>query len=263
MSKEHIWPDWLRRYVPRNATTTRHTRPGPFGLMKGKLHRPGDPASQRLRCVCEKCNNGWMSHLQIKAKPILVGLISNTWESLDRDAQTTFSAWATMFTTVFEMADPSSAAVSPEERSQFRKDLIPSTNWTVSFTNYNGPDYGPSISHHEGYSRKAPGRPCLQYTSAVIGKLVFQTFYTPTHAIWLPDRTYHRKLQLHQTWPVHEDVLVQCGETVAENDVLEIYQRLATMLGAKDQRHSLFARFGNMLTKIAFRVAKSKRTGAH
>ncbi len=61
LSKEHVWPDWLRQYIPRDPTAPNrslHTTgllwidesgKRKSSLNPGKLARPGEMADQRLR----------------------------------------------------------------------------------------------------------------------------------------------------------------------------------------------------------------------
>src|SRR5690554_4784517 len=103
LSKEHIWPEWMRAFVPRRFQKTVHSvvhRERPSGLVEattGGLHRPGDPMSQRLRIVCTKCNGGWMSNLQKQAREPLVLLIQGSLDSVGPDEQRRLAAWCAMF----------------------------------------------------------------------------------------------------------------------------------------------------------------------
>jgi hypothetical protein len=78
LTREHIWADWFRAHLPRtlpfyhsgrivlNEDNTR---------TRNSKKMSGDPRSKKLRIVCNKCNNGWMSDLQNATKPILTPLL--------------------------------------------------------------------------------------------------------------------------------------------------------------------------------------------
>jgi hypothetical protein len=70
-SKEHIFPQWLSaHYGARTEVVTPHR----VSAMTGKLlsERPPKPLSG-FKCgdVCGDCNNGWMSQLEDRVRPIL------------------------------------------------------------------------------------------------------------------------------------------------------------------------------------------------
>lgn len=131
LSKEHIWADWMRQVFPRSDHSTRHAVTSPNGRRHGKLHRPGDVRSQRLRVVCSECNNGWMSRIQSKAKPAILSILNEgkfLSSAADREA---LAAWAVLFTLVYEQAEPSLINSTQEERRAFKESNGPPYGWTV------------------------------------------------------------------------------------------------------------------------------------
>jgi hypothetical protein len=83
LSKEHIWPQWSFKYVPKGSNTV-HTRgvfvsskstPKIKGAKSVKQHN-GTVSTIRLQVVCPRnCNGGWMSVLETRVKPVLVPLM--------------------------------------------------------------------------------------------------------------------------------------------------------------------------------------------
>jgi len=126
LSKEHIFADWLHEYLPRTRSFTdhrvNHGLDDPYGrkdVAAGKLANNGDPLSRKLRVVCASCNNGWMSRLQILAKPILLPFVLGKWRALDANETRIIANWITMFTMVIEFADPATAVVPVAQRELF------------------------------------------------------------------------------------------------------------------------------------------------
>jgi hypothetical protein len=73
MSREHIWGNWLKKYVA--ATMPKHSSsvhvvnpPGESDFFK-VWTRSGDPLRSNVRVVCVNCNNTWLSGIQDAAKP--------------------------------------------------------------------------------------------------------------------------------------------------------------------------------------------------
>jgi hypothetical protein len=133
LSKEHIWPDWMRGYIPRANHSKvawhgvgKHPDPQRFDKPEwslGALARPGDTGSKRLRCVWKTCNNGWMSGLQTLNKPLLTSLLQGHWPANSFSAADLerLSAWITMFTMVVEFADPDTSVISEADRQNSGK----------------------------------------------------------------------------------------------------------------------------------------------
>src|ERR1039457_1463762 len=80
---EHLFSIWIGDLVPKTAA--RHMRTVRAAMGTGdQLDRPyldqarrleGDIKSSRLRTVCKRCNNEWMSAIESAAKPVMTPLI--------------------------------------------------------------------------------------------------------------------------------------------------------------------------------------------
>lgn len=101
----------------------------------GTLHAEriwnGDMLTDTIPCVCERCNSGWMSRLQTRAKPHIVPFLQATWPTLDRWASRSLAAWITMFTMVYEFRAPRTAAIPSKQRDTFRRTRDPIDGWEI------------------------------------------------------------------------------------------------------------------------------------
>ena len=97
MTKQHVWPDWLKLAVPRSFA--RHSQiythmdlqsvDRPLVSSPIVKSKQGDPAVKKVRKVCKSCNSGWMSRLETAAKPVLTPIIRGknaTLSALQREA---------------------------------------------------------------------------------------------------------------------------------------------------------------------------------
>jgi hypothetical protein len=191
LSKEHVWPAWLQKVLPKNFQRREHqvgiglrafTQVGfDESSERGRLANVGDPLTQQLYVVCKRCNNGWMSELQTEAKQILISLIMGDWPILDKQAQATIASWVTMFTMVAEFAHPQTVAIPLSQREQFRETRVPLPDWRIWIAPFDGRAWNKKF-HHVGmglFEFPEPDRvpPCnVQITTAAIGKLLFQSF---------------------------------------------------------------------------------------
>ena len=82
MSKEHIWPDWMEELFPRSDSDQHNQfrarfRLDPSGetiVTQSTKTRPGHASTKHVRKVCNICNNGWMSEMEKRTKPLLLAL---------------------------------------------------------------------------------------------------------------------------------------------------------------------------------------------
>jgi len=95
-SCEDAWPRWL---------TGRFIAPGSMEAQIGndvlKTWRT-DRAEIRIRRVCNACNNGWMSRLEDRGKPVITRLLDQVTCTLDVHDCQTLSLWAVKTSMVLE-----------------------------------------------------------------------------------------------------------------------------------------------------------------
>jgi hypothetical protein len=126
-SREHIWADWLKDYVPR--TQINHGQARTWIHEDGRQdrvvqHRSGDPRSRKLKIVCTACNNNWMSRIQERAKPILIPLIRGDACTLDAEAQRVLSGWAALLVMIDEYTHRDWVSVSAADRAWLKRYAI-------------------------------------------------------------------------------------------------------------------------------------------
>jgi hypothetical protein len=133
LTREHIWPDWLKHYLPRDRVNHPHLSDV---IVPGRIERQvklvsGDPRSRKLRCVCRDCNGGWMSRLQEKTKPILVDLIGRTHRKFTPDELVLLRSWIAMFVIVAEGMDRMARSIPQEDiEFLFTKKVAP-LSWRI------------------------------------------------------------------------------------------------------------------------------------
>jgi hypothetical protein len=114
ISKEDIWPTWTRPYFP--VTSLNHTIGQHILETDRRLHGnttkvSGDPKSRRVKMVCKRCNNGWMSILQNQAKPFLLPLMNGEKTTVNERKQNIIAAWSAMTVICAEYITPRRAAI--------------------------------------------------------------------------------------------------------------------------------------------------------
>jgi hypothetical protein len=234
MSKEHVWADWLRNYIPKNmpsySSLSAVAYPTQTEFTKQKIS--GDIQSRKLRVVCERyCNNGWMSRLQESAKPYVLPLVLGQATAMDAASQGIVAAWIAMTAIVAEYFDPSKAAVSYAQRQYFCKNQTVPPNWKIWIGHYvrgNWPAYlvhNPlpisSAQHRIGRTDTGLPRPNTQTTALVVGELYI---FAASSATDVFDRweVPGEGAKLAQIWPLRRNIVGWPTETLTDRGADQI-----------------------------------------
>ena len=152
LTREHIWADWLRAYIPKDMTSYEAGKvtvnmPGiPDKVAAKKI--AGDPHSRRVKCVCGTCNSGWMSQLQERAKPVVIPLIEGRGLKLSQRQQKTLAAWIAMAVMCSEFGDRTRIAIPQHDRDiLYRHHVPPVANWRIWVASYKTTERVPRWDH--------------------------------------------------------------------------------------------------------------------
>ena len=85
-SNEHLWPQWILRRLKIDRPM-RHSR----GLQPERII---PRAEIKIRCVCERCNGGWMHDLENSNIPLFGCLMEDIAMPLNREQQLSLARWA-------------------------------------------------------------------------------------------------------------------------------------------------------------------------
>ncbi len=116
-TREDAWPRWLARRArtPHGVEVEAERRGVPLPQWRTSRHEI------RVRSVCGRCNNGWMSDMETRAKPVLEGLLDRSTLKLGPREQSTIAEWATKCAMVFEALRGSEEwFYTTEDRRSFR-----------------------------------------------------------------------------------------------------------------------------------------------
>ena len=147
MSLEHIIPKWAGEVLLR-------TKPPPSrpDMRVVALHTRGstdkdagydrewytkDAPNFQVRCVCEDCNNGWMSDIEEAAQPIVTAMIEDQTLTLDTENQAFVSKWLGLKAIVSQYSLPAPTIVR-EWTEAFARERSPPTVWQIRIGRYTG-----------------------------------------------------------------------------------------------------------------------------
>jgi hypothetical protein len=227
LTSEHVWGEWIKKYV--SPTMNKHGSAHVYVRRPGEPDAPiitrkaGDPVMTQVEEVCEKCNTGFLSQIQNRAKPYLLPLFEGKPSRLDEAAQSIIASWIAMttMTASYSIRGRERIAISQSDRDWLRSTLTAPKDWRIW------------IGHCEEWARKEQWvhvtlpifdsenipetvtdndrLPNTQTTAFKIGKLYAFSMSCPfpTTLFGWDWRTYPRAiLFLHEIWPRAEGRVV-------------------------------------------------------
>lgn len=188
---EHVFADWLREVFPRTPRDTRtlgvtqwgQDRRGKLYAMPSRTIRQGHSGSTKVPYVCRGCNNGWMSRMETRTRPILMPLIQGLPHSISTFDLKVLATWIAKTVMVAEYIHPGHIAIPDLERLHLMANLAPPDNWMIWIADYRGLKWRSlALSHHMGKllppkptePADKPLGPDTHVTSIGIGRLFIQ-----------------------------------------------------------------------------------------
>jgi hypothetical protein len=233
-TREHVWAVWLRPYFPRDKLN--HTSGSAIldanGSVTNKVKRwGGDTHNRQLRVVCKRCNETWMSGLQVAAKPSVIPLVRGEQFLLTEERQHALAAWIAMSVICAEYFVPRGVAVSVIDRrfiyrsrsapdamriwiGDFRRGTwVPS--WTHSSLRISGDGLPDSMCRYDdGWPRAN-----TQMTTLVFGRLYVHAFSCPYPEILNSSGlTNFVDSRLIQIWPLRHSFIRWPFNVISDRD---------------------------------------------
>lgn len=145
LSKQHIFPDWINRLITQVnehsqtviiADTSEQLVKKDYTIyVSPELRKKQGPlGSAKLRIVCKKCNNGWMSDLEQSVIPFLLPLIKGEKSEITQIESGLLAQWIMMTTIMHEYTDLNGISTTYEERQALVNGIIP-PSWDIYIAN--------------------------------------------------------------------------------------------------------------------------------
>jgi hypothetical protein len=148
LTKEHIFPDWLKNVIPRKGIGSVHfvknRRLDPitraYLAVNRKLEDNAEMTNTKKRNVCFKCNNGWMKLIQDNVIPYLSEMILGRNITLNVDEINEVVKWIVMTSITAEFTQSDSVFISSPDRLLLKEQGVPGKHWYIFIGKYNGND---------------------------------------------------------------------------------------------------------------------------
>jgi hypothetical protein len=95
---EHLWSDWILQDLKPTQ---------PIRIQIGKITSKWvDKPEVRIKCVCQQCNNSWMSDLENENKPHILAMMHGKRIILNAPQQRSLTRWSVLKAMVLDGSSP-------------------------------------------------------------------------------------------------------------------------------------------------------------
>jgi hypothetical protein len=135
ITNEHVLPGWLRQHLGLNDSKLRMRQNylDPETGEKKSSHRisPTSPFEMKVKKVCGKCNNEWLSQIEGSIKPFILDLANGHSIKLNETQKQRLALWAAKTAMTRSLMDKGARHI-PDEHYQFlMQQQSPPPNTTV------------------------------------------------------------------------------------------------------------------------------------
>jgi hypothetical protein len=248
LTKGHVWPDFLTRVLPTDAThheqevgkfyTFESKVPGPD---YSKQRRQGHAGTRKPRNTCLACNTGWMSTIENAAMPYMERLVQGTPFLLNTLGQRQVAALLVLMTMRLEFLG-TIRVIQQSERDWLHEHHWPTDNWKIWIGRYGGTRGDENWSRTWGgqFGPKPADKVGAEYcnvhvTTMVIGQLCAHLGYSS-----VTDFPGYSGISLYQLWPpACFDLDTYDLPSMSDQDVLLLHEAFARQSKPMPERTSL------------------------
>lgn len=197
---------------------------GQMRTMERRQSRPGqDILGTRSATVCSRCNNGWMSAIDEKAKPIITRMMRKEDFPVSFSDVANLSEWATMKFMVLDAKEGGENAQFHHDARAFMEDRrIPGRLelWVTPLE----PGHFYSVFHHaSGYFSERTGHLLLGLCLGLVGFLGFYSRDQKGLSHLRPTAAYDDRLIKLSPWPALAPPPHYSPSRAASGDLIEAY----------------------------------------
>jgi hypothetical protein len=224
VTREHLWPDWLRREVEIRQGFAHRIEQEADGVETRDIKFTTPPFNQVVKAVCASCNGGWMSAIEANAKPILRDLIYAKGRALDPDDRRKLATWGFLKPCVFDELHPNERAVPVEHRRRlYTYKRPPATGVAIWIGTYETLEVG-----HYAYQALKVGRdglpdpvtPNIYIVTITAGALIVQVAGSQVRELSFDDLNFPSHMHVAKIWPPNDETVEFAQDHVMDHATL-------------------------------------------
>lgn len=217
---EHVIPKWVSKLPAiRDVLEADKTHGKPHHLGKNVLDFEGQTIALELvergkkfplnaievKVVCDPCNSGWMSALEVEVAPYLIPMIHRETTVLSVPQLANLAKWCIKTSMMFEFNDYSTISFSDEQRRALHRSATIPAGIHVRAARFED-DFPLRLAHSGGgvgNRARTQQHGTLGATGIVLGKVAFlvHNASNPEFVNLVANRTSGRQELWHQIWP--------------------------------------------------------------
>lgn len=236
LTKEHLWPNWLRKEMSISDKFTYRLEDEKDGVEVRDKSFPALPFDQQVRAVCTSCNGGWMSSIEGAAKPLIQRLMRAEGGRLDLAEQQTLASWALLKACVFAELNPDNRAVPAAHREYlYQHRRPPSGGVAVRLASYEVRDLvhyayqGMTVPVEKGGAR--PDEPTVYFVTITVGALVVHVAGSLVPRLQFADVPGLEELNLQPIWPASHAVTFDQHHLMTHETLVGFTKMLYNVIG--------------------------------
>jgi hypothetical protein len=186
VTREHALPSWLGDVLrPDLHNPAQHRMRHRFGdhLREGGTEWRATDLAVVVRCVCRRCNNGWMAiQVEEPAKPLLTPMIVGNGVVLDARAQERVATWAVKTSSLLRLARPKPQSLPESVRRALHDQHTAPREcavWLAGRARSDKPQVWGALSGFQLDLEGPSGPLSLETATVAIGHLVIQAVQCP------------------------------------------------------------------------------------
>jgi hypothetical protein len=191
-TKEHVYPKWSHPYLlPRTKSQNRITISIRYpDRIEAAAFKMPPLRDWQIKCVCGDCNNGWMSILEKRLKPIMIPLMRGRKTHLSDSKLEAIATWA-----ILKVMVTMNRSCKAAQRREMKKKQKPLDFWAVFIGTYNRKKWmqewgstpfrlDPDFKFAPGRTKRRRGWPANAHaTTQILNKLFIHVIHGPDHGI--------------------------------------------------------------------------------
>lgn len=214
LSKQHVFPNRIRRILPRLEQNYTQSQIKIFqngdriGITPSIDVKQGNVGNRRHRCVCKKCNNGWIRKAEEESFPVLERLIIgvNSAELSASDCRKV-SLVASIIASMVDIDHKRSSAASDVDRFHIADHLEAPPNWLMFLARCSTDRWRMRFRHYglglfDADKIPEDPKPNVHISTIAIGNIALHVVGGAIDMIELNVEAYSKALGIVPIWPI-------------------------------------------------------------
>jgi hypothetical protein len=244
LAGEHVWPQWMHPLLPKLENPEKVQ--AYYVLRQERLVRPpmkktqpGHTYTKKIRNVCKKCNETWMSAIEEQAISVLTPILQGMPVTLTVEFQQVLAAWIALKVMVIDQEDGHDGVIPIEAREKFmERRIIPDA--VRLWIGYHDDEGWYATCWRRTIQATLSNQPApirrdiknMQTTTFGVGHLLIFAFVTTLAELEFKPAALEGIGVIGQLWPPPDRMIVWPMPTIAPFDIAALSESILHLMRA-------------------------------